>query len=69
MDMKGEREEISRFPVKKLLSHSDGKFRKGAIYCVITLGTQSILGNRKGGRLVFTICCPKCFVLLYRNIA
>ena len=69
MDKKGESEGMSRFPVKILLSHSDGKFRKGTLYCVITLGNQSILRIRKGRRVVFTICCPKCFVLLYRNIA
>ena len=69
MDKKGEREGISRFPVKKLLSHSDGKFCKGTLYCVTTLGYRSLLGIRKGGHVVFTICRRKNFVVLYRNIA
>ena len=69
MDKKGEREGISRLSFKKLLSHSDGKFRKETLHCVTNLGYQNILGVRKGGGVVFTICRRKSFLLLYRNIA
>ena len=50
MDERGEREGISRYPVKKFLSHIFGMFRRGTAQCVTNFGSRKILELRKGGR-------------------